>query len=55
MSHHFLPNVAVKRLALLIPVREIAVSNLGPELGYTGSGILVFLSPDMKIPGLYLK
>jgi hypothetical protein len=44
MSPHFLPNVEVKQLALLVRVWEIVGSNLGPELGYSGSGIPGFLS-----------
>jgi hypothetical protein len=37
------PYVEVKWLALLLRIREICRSNLGPETGYPDSGLLPFL------------
>jgi hypothetical protein len=39
------PNVMVEWLALLLRIREVPGSNLGPETGYPDRFFVVFLSP----------
>jgi hypothetical protein len=46
----------VEWLTLLFHIREVQGSNLGPETGYPDCEFfIVFLSPSMQMPGLYLK
>jgi hypothetical protein len=41
-GEQLLPDVMFERLALLLRIREVAASNLGPETGYTHSGFRGF-------------
>jgi hypothetical protein len=44
-------NVVVEWLALLLPIREVPGSNLGPETGCPDRSFVVFLSPFRQMPG----
>jgi hypothetical protein len=44
------PNVEVEWLTLLLRIREVRGSNLGPDSGYP-EFIVPFLSPSMQMPG----
>jgi hypothetical protein len=48
------PGVADKSSALLLRIREVQGSNLGPETG-ADRHIVIFLSPSSQIPEQYLK
>jgi hypothetical protein len=52
---YYRPDVVVKWSTLLLNIREVPGSNLGPETGYTEVCFIVFLSPPMRIPGQYVK
>jgi hypothetical protein len=50
-----LPNVVVERLTLLLRIREVSGSHLGPETGYLERFVVVFLSASNRMLGYYLK
>jgi hypothetical protein len=49
------PNVVVEYLTLLLRIREVLASNLGPESGYWLKFFVVFISPCRQILELYLQ
>jgi hypothetical protein len=44
-------NVVVEWITLMLRIREVPGSNLGPETGYLHRLFVVFLSPSRQIPG----
>jgi hypothetical protein len=45
----------VERLTLLLSIREVPGSNLGPETVYVDEFFLIFLSPFRQMSGEYIK
>jgi hypothetical protein len=47
----FQENPSAKWLELLLRIREVPGTNLGPETGYTDSFLVVFVRPTMLMLG----
>jgi len=49
------PNIAAKWKALLLPLRELSESIIGPESGSPNNAVTASLSPSRQIPKQHLK